>query len=373
MPALLRRAHLLCGLLLLTPLTGRAEPTAAETAAPSTDPAHILHDLAQPERRGAALKALQRPSAPLLSWAQDQPQIGAQLAQIAQDHRVPLEDRLRALRAIGLYAAPPEALTGLLMGRADDPEQQALGREAALAIVLLKGSELLRPALTHADPELRATALRAVGDLEAACAALGVNAPSADPWPSVRRAAARALRAAQTPLGCMLAALEDDDLQVRRHALEAIGAQHAPQLRPTLRRLAAEATADVQLRALAVGALAQLGDLEPTAQILRTHLEQGGIEGLVQGAIRALLVSESPTAEAELVTLIEKSASFAVRLHALQALAAVSAPRSEALFTQLFAASSGPQRQALLQLGERQGWPTGEPELDEPGEEDEPD
>lgn len=235
------------------------------------------------------------------------------VARIVTDPAAPLAERIWAVRALGRLGGTP-ALTALapLVAVADAPEASALAREAARALAHLDVT-LLAGALESTDPEVREIAAQSGAGAGGLCALL------ADPWPTVRVAAARGLQAHPTHAGCLAGALADPDRRVQAAAARSATLVKLPALRTPLRSLAGGTQAPLDARAEAFMALAALGDFEPAERALAAHLGGGGSEPLAEAAIRALTLRGTPDDRTHLRAALD-SASPAVRAAAGRAL-----------------------------------------------------
>lgn len=289
------------------------------------DPAATVRALAHAEAREGALKQVLSADAEGRRALREAGVVEALLA-LALDAQAPFQARTLALRAAGLTAhgAEVDTLASLLSPALDASPTTASDPARAQALALaLEASQALRgagaraaltPAVTAADPDVRAVALGAAGGPEQLCAALS------DPQPVVRVAAARALGRQAGHADCVVAALKDRAPSVRGAALSAIGEARVGSAVDAVRAIAGNARGPTQVRAEALAVLGLLGDRGPARAALDTHLSKGGIVPLALGAVAALADSTDPVDLGRLRAAVSsKESSVAVR--AAQALA----------------------------------------------------
>ena len=201
-----------------------------------------------------------------------------------------------------------------------------IAREAVEAIYRLGRIDLLRGATSHPDPHIRALAARSGVEPTSLCSL------SEDAWPAVRLSAARGIaRVAGVESLCLVRYLSDSELSVRITALRGIGRLAAEpwatsadvpldEVFTSLRTIASDSEAALDERSAALTALARWGATQVAEQLLRAHLERGGLLELSRAALYAVAISaDHPLTPLKRV--LERSPSLALRGYAATLLA----------------------------------------------------
>ena len=133
----------------------------------------------------------------------------------------------------------PQAVAALQLAESKDPYQQQLGFLRLEALREISTAPLIRPYLTHREPEMRAYALRALAAIEGAPAVPTLlDALKSDKQPLVRRAALLSLEPLQSAntniLPAFIKALRDRNTEVRMAAVDIVSRVDDPAARDAI-------------------------------------------------------------------------------------------------------------------------------------------
>lgn len=175
-----------------------------------------------------------------------------------------------------------EPLRSRLLG----PEEHLRNRAAArLAGIAPKGVAVLAAATSNARPSVRRAALTGLARIRQAVAADCARAHIADPDASVRAAALNVVAlSAPGSLGDLLLPLfEDEKVDVRRAAADAIGTTCSPAIEAAL-TAHLDSEHDEWTRAAFARALAKCGSVDPVLRLLRADDASDLLVGALEGA-----------------------------------------------------------------------------------------
>jgi HEAT repeat protein len=324
----------------LASLSGPARAAAAEAVVRVADPplVPLLAELAaspEPDVRIAALRALGKAQSvealePLILLLADPEHEGVAaraLLQLAASYKDEVRQRLEQTVAA---RASPAALSALA---------RVAGAEAM---------PLLRKALRHTDPRVRASSVEATGVLGPSDALELVRVALADESPAVRATAAAALGALRADGRAKLfrALFTDSDMGVRAAAAEAVGQAGLTELAPDLER--ALSHTDGQWAASAVRALGRLGTF--SADALAQAARHPDPEVIKEGLRAGVTLAESvPIARESL-----KNRAWDVRVAAARSLASAAGAESLSAVREALRVEVDPlAREALEEAAER--------------------
>lgn len=334
MQILMRWCHaiLFKGLITLYYLSCLLNPTDLLSTPTPLYSSHVtLKALRHPRGSLDALRYLhQLPPSDLLTFKTEE--LLVELDHLALDSQRSLQVRIWSIELLKRLKAPREVLKQLWLQShpihsTDVKEQHTLilARHAVLALRGLARPDLLSGALNHPDPEIRAHAASAGADPHLLCHVL-----TQDPWPEVRYQAVLGLeKIGGEQALCLSQALKDTKDQVQEQAARVLGLlSHDPSWSPTLqqrkdlikglRALAGTPSAPLNARASALISLGRWDSLEPSDQVLKTHLDKGGIVPLTLAALQAVALSSIQIEERvpRLIDALKKSTALEVRLKA---------------------------------------------------------
>lgn len=295
------------------------------------------------------------------------------LDQLALNPERSLQVRAWSISIMARFKVARPSLRALLQldEQHKDARSVVLARAAALALRGLSRPDLLSGALKHPDPEVRGHAAASGADPALLC-----ERATQDPWPQVRYEAVRGLiKIGGARVLCLQTALKDPADDVQERAAYALGALTGdPSWSPTpeqrraliksLRDLAGAPAAPLNARSSAFVSLARWGDLGPSEQALKTHLDKGGITPLAVAALKAIS-SSSATLEVKVFKLseaLEQSRSLEVRLQAASALARLDARAAKRTLMRAADRVGGREGARYLKLLEAAGLPQHDPQ-----------